>query len=132
MERLKYPKQYVREIEDSFTNKVQKSFGFKTTSTTRPVILADLVQVVRDNPELVNDADTLDEMLTFVRNTKGRPEAQQGSHDDLIIGLAIAHYIRSQQKYNVAVDKPAEQQHPFNFNKKPRHPLGLGGKNIVI
>ena len=34
-------------------------------------------------------------MLTFVRNEKLRPEAEAGCHDDTVIALAIAHYIRS-------------------------------------
>ena len=37
-------------------------------------------------------------MLTFVRNEKGRPEAEEGAHDDLVMALAIAHYAREQQR----------------------------------
>lgn len=99
LERLQYPKQYVRQTEDNYTHKPKDAYGFKTTSTTRPVIIAGLVQVVRESIELMNDPDTLGEMLTFVRNEKGRPEAQQGAHDDHIMALAIAHYIRPQQDY---------------------------------
>ncbi|MCX8129766.1 MAG: PBSX family phage terminase large subunit [Clostridia bacterium] len=101
LERLGYSKQYVREQEDSYTHKIQSSFGFKTTSLTRPIILANLVEMVREHTELINDAVTLEEMLTFVRNEKGRPEAQEGAHDDCIMGLAIAHYIRPQQGHNI-------------------------------
>ena len=36
-------------------------------------------------------------MLTFVRNEKGRPEAQSGAHDDCVMALAIAYYSREQQ-----------------------------------
>jgi len=99
LERLTYPNQYVREGEDEYTHKPKQSFGFKTTQVTRPVIIAGLIQVVRDSIDLINDAKTLDEMLTFVRNEKGRAEAQAGAHDDLVISLAIAHYIRPQQTY---------------------------------
>ncbi len=42
---------------------------------------AGLVEIVREHPEWVNDKETLGEMLTFVRNEKGRPEAQSGAHD---------------------------------------------------
>lgn len=97
LERLKYPKQYVREREDNYTNKHDKAFGFKTTSITRPLVLSMLQSIMNDNPELINDKETLEEMLTFVRNEKGRPEAQQGAHDDLVMALAIAYYIREQQ-----------------------------------
>lgn len=98
---LGYHRQFTRKKEDTFTGKITKAYGFQTTKVTRPLVIAALVQVVRENPELINDIPTLDEMLTFVRNEQGRPEAQSGAHDDLIMGLAIAHYIRSQQS-NVA------------------------------
>lgn len=127
LERLGYPKMYVREREDTFTGGITKSLGFKTTSQTRPIIIAGLVALVRENVELINDRDTLEEMLTFVRNEKGRPQAQNGSHDDLIMGLAISHYIRNQQSYTL----PKEASNPiynFDFEKPKANPLGYGDK----
>lgn len=105
LERLKYQKQFVREREDNYTNKTVKAFGFKTTSVTRPLILAQLQAIVNDSVGLINDKETLEEMLTFVRNEKGRPEAQEGAHDDLVMALAISYYIRTQQDMKVKIDK---------------------------
>jgi phage terminase large subunit len=51
---------------------------------------------VREHCYTINDKDTLEEMLTVVRNEKGRIEAAEGSHDDLTMALAIAHQIREQ------------------------------------
>lgn len=99
LERLGYPKQYVRTAEDTYTRKPKESFGFKTTAVTRPVIIAGLVEIVRESVELLNDPDTLGEMLTFVRNEKGRAEAEDGAHDDCVMSLAIAYYARGQQRY---------------------------------
>lgn len=98
-ERLGYSKQYVREEEDTYTGKVTKRLGFKTTSISRPRILAGLQTIVLENVNLINDKDTLEEMLVFVRNEKGRPEAKEGEHDDLVMGLAIAYDIREQQSF---------------------------------
>ena len=100
LERLGYPNLYVRQREDTYTGTLQKSFGFKTTSLTRPLIISELIKLVREETQLFNDKETLEEMLTFVRNEKGRPEAQQGTHDDLIMALAIAHYVKDQVVYN--------------------------------
>lgn len=94
LERLRYPRQYVRQAEDSFTHRVRQSYGFKTSSVTRPLVIAGLVEVVREHPEWINDRDTLNEMLTFVRNENGRPEAQEGAHDDCVMSLGIAYYTR--------------------------------------
>lgn len=99
LERLRYPKQYVRESIDDYTHKVKKSYGFLTNSKTRPVIIAGLVEVVRESVELICHTTTLEEMLTFVRNEDGRAEAEAGAHDDCVMALAIAHYIRPQQRY---------------------------------
>lgn len=98
LERLGYPKQYVREVMDSYSGSLRKSFGFHTNSVTRPVIIGEFVTFARECMKNIADEETLKEMLTFVKNTKGRPEAEQGEHDDLVMGFAIALGIRSQQR----------------------------------
>ena len=99
LERLEYPKQYVREQTDTYTGGIRKAHGFKTTSTSRPVAIAEFVKAFREDPGIVVDTDTLREMLVFVRNEKGRPEAMPGEHDDCVMAIAIAHAIRPQQDY---------------------------------
>ena len=96
---LNYPNQFVRKKEDQYNNKYEKSFGFKTTSITRPYILGLLQEIVHDNIDVIQDKETLREMLTFIVNDKGRAEAEEGYHDDLVMALAISYYIRGQQDY---------------------------------
>jgi len=91
LQRLHYPTLYVRETYDQIVSNVQERFGFKTTSLTRPLIINQLVEIVREHVDRINDRETLQEMLSFVRNAKGRAEASQGTHDDLVMGLAIAY-----------------------------------------
>lgn len=106
LERLKYPKQYVRESIDDYTHKVKQSFGFVTNSKTRPVIIAQLIAAARDDINLINDRMTLEEMLTFVRDEDTlRPQAEAGAHDDCVLSLAIAHYIRPQQRYTLLAEE---------------------------
>lgn len=113
LQRLGYTNQYVREAVDTYTGKTEKRFGFKTTRLTRPTILSRLIEIVRENVECINDRDTLEEMLTVVRNEKGRIEAQEGSHDDQTMGLAIAHEIREQV---VFIQEPIEVRPQYHFN----------------
>ncbi|MMZ68615.1 hypothetical protein D1872_313210 [compost metagenome] len=54
-------------------------------------------------------------MLTFVRNEKGKPEAQEGAHDDLIMALAIAYYSRGQQDDQILAKAVEEKETPFPF-----------------
>lgn len=101
-----YRRQYVREIEDEFDGRLKHAYGFRTDKLTRPVIISELIRIVRDRTGLINDRDTVLEMLTFVRNEKLRPEAEPGAHDDLVMALAIAYYIRPQQ--TMKLEAPAE------------------------
>lgn len=119
LQRLGYRKQFKREVMDTITKKKQSKYGFRTDKTSRPVIIANLVQIVRENIELINDIDTLNEMLTFVRNEKGKAEAIAGKHDDLIMGLAIAFKGREQQKFSL--DPLPQPSDPFNPTPEEKH-----------
>ena len=113
LERLKYPKQYVRHREDTYTGKTTKSYGFKTTSISRPRILGQLQTIFKELIELIVDEETLKEGLTFIKNEKGRPEAQIGYHDDLIMALAIAYDIRDQQDMKAKTERQIKQDNMY-------------------
>lgn len=104
-EEYEYPNLFVRERIDSFTNKKEKSFGFETTKKSRPIILAELQRIFNEEIEKITDIEILKEALTFIKNEKGRPEAQEGSHDDLIMGTAITYSIKSQQSNRIEIEE---------------------------
>ena len=55
-----------------------------------PIVFCVIVyKTMVDSIKLFNDKLTLEEMLTFIRNEKGRMEAKNGAHDDLVMALAI-------------------------------------------
>ena len=109
LQRLRYPRQYVRESVDEYTHKPKQSYGFRTDGKTRPLIIATLIRAMREDITLVNDRITLEEMQTFVRNEEYRPEAEAGAHDDCVMALAIAHYIRPHQSYLKSTADEAER-----------------------
>ena len=111
LQRLGYPKQYTRATQDTYTGKTEKRFGFKTTSLTRPTIISRLIEIVREHCETICDEATLEELLTIIRNEKGRIEAPQGGHDDMMMGLAIAHHIREQVVFPSDVIEVQPQRH---------------------
>lgn len=134
LQRLGYINQYTRETIDSYTHKTEKRFGFKTTSLTRPTIISKLIEIVREHCETIYDSDTLEELLTIVRNEKGRIEAPEGGHDDMMMGLAIAHYIRDQVVfYNEPIIVNPKLQFGFEEDIYPTHSdTGYGTKITVI
>ncbi len=113
LQRLGYYKQYTREAQDTYTGKVEKRYGFKTTSLTRPTIISRLIEIVREHCNQLNDKDTLEELLTIIRNEKGRIEAPEGGHDDMMMALAIAYHIREQVVFPASV---IEMQPKYGFN----------------
>jgi len=83
---------YYRKSFDDITKNITKFFGWKTTSTTRPFALAALKAVfLRKNsgfPQVI-----LNEMITFLRNAKGKPEALAGKNDDVVMAASIAYSV---------------------------------------
>ena len=98
---LEYPHLYLRERTDGMTDVPERVLGFETTTRTKPIIIGELIARMREDITLECDPDTLDEMRTFVRKENGRTEANTGCHDDLVMALAIAHFIRGQQAVDV-------------------------------
>ena len=131
LQRLGYMNQYVREATDTYTGRTEKRFGFKTTVLTRPTIISRLIQVVREATESLNDKETLEELLTIIRNEKGRIEAPEGGHDDMMMGLAIAHHIREQVVFD---NEPiiVSPQYQFNLEKKQETYYDYGESIEVI
>ena len=94
--KYRYPNLYLRERVDRLTDAVEKVLGFETTTKTKPVIISELVERIREDPSIECDEETVKEMLTFVKKDNGKQEAQEGSHDDLVMASAIAHFIAPQ------------------------------------
>ena len=117
-QKYRYPNLYMRRRLDTNTDKVEMEYGFNTTPRTRPIIIAELVEIMRGNIELEVDRQTLKEMTTFVKKENGRAEAIDGEHDDLVMALAIAHNISKEytHAYIEAVDE-SEDFIALNFSE---------------
>ena len=84
VEKLGYINLYYRKVFDDITQKITKFFGWKTTSATRPFALAAL-KAVFFRKESGFPTQMLEEMLTFIRNEKGKPEAMAKKNDDCFV-----------------------------------------------
>lgn len=131
LQRIGYPKQYTRVAQDTYTGKTEKRFGFKTTSLTRPTIISKLIEIVREHCDTICDKETLEELLTIVRNEKGRIEAPQGGHDDQMMSLAIAHHIREQVVFPSEVIEVKPQYH-FSIERNMETQYDYGEQIVPI
>lgn len=131
LQRLEYPNQYVREVPDTYTGKMERRFGFKTTKLTRPTAINRLVEIVREHCDTICDADTIKELLTIVRTDKRRIEAPQGGHDDQMMGLAIAHQIREQVVFDEQPITVSPEKH-FAAEEKESTQYEYGDEMVVV
>lgn len=67
--------------------------GFTMSSRTRPMVIGKFQEYISDKGVTFYSKRLLEEMKTFIwRN--GRPEAQSGYNDDLVMSFGIAMYMR--------------------------------------
>jgi len=67
--------------------------GFTMSSRTRPMVISKFQESLSDKGVTFYSKRLLEEMRTFIwRN--GRPEAQQGYNDDLVMSFGIGQYMR--------------------------------------
>jgi len=76
--------------------------GWHTNATTRPVMLGELEEALRNQQITVRCSDAVSEFQSFIRNEKGRPEAMEGTHDDHVISWAIAWQARATARFRTS------------------------------
>ena len=67
--------------------------GFTTSNKNRPLIISKLGDYMKDDSIKIRSSRTYGELLVFIWHN-GKPEAQHGYNDDLIMALAIGLWIR--------------------------------------
>jgi hypothetical protein len=76
----------------------QEQYGWVTNMATRPKMLDDLALAIRQEAIKIPSKEIVDELFTFIRHIKtGKPQADVGCHDDLVIALAIAWQVYQTQ-----------------------------------
>ena len=89
--------QYV-DVQHQITNKYRSQErnmvpGFSTTQKTRPLIVAKLEEMFREESVLVHSNRLIDELFVFIYNGN-KAEAMTGYNDDLVMSFAIALWVR--------------------------------------
>ena len=121
-----YTKLYMREKLDRISDTVELVPGFETTKKTKPIIIGELVLLMRQDPTIEVDVETLKEMTTFVKKENGSMEAIDGAHDDLVMAKAIAHFISTQQPKQW-IEAEVEEDDVLSSNFKMEDEGGNGG-----
>jgi hypothetical protein len=67
--------------------------GFTMSLKTRPLVIAKLTEYIREKSVTIKSKRTMAELRVFVWKN-GKPQAQIGYNDDLVMPLAVALYVR--------------------------------------
>ena len=93
--------------------------GIKTNSSTRPMVLESLQHTLMQGERglKINSPRLVHELKTFKYNaSKKRAEADKGKHDDAVMAISIAIYIRNEAMKGIPVgaDVPKELTEIFH------------------
>ena len=102
LDKWEYPYLHIYQSKSNWGNDISKSYGFKTTRTSKPSLISILKSHIRDNIELINDYKTLQELSKYQRTFNKTTEtygAMEGEHDDHVMALAIALISREDLQY---------------------------------
>ncbi len=72
--------------------------GFDTNMATRPKMLQDLKDAIEGRMLHLYHKQTVNEMFSFIISPSGKPEAEKGAHDDLMMALAGAWQLYQTEK----------------------------------
>lgn len=88
-----YPNLYLDITEGTIEpDKETIQLGIFTSEKTKPLLIDTLRALDRDREIEISDQTTLEEMLSYVVTESGKMQAEEGSHDDCVMALALAAY----------------------------------------
>jgi len=79
--------------EEDIRDGIPTKYGFHTNVATKPMIISNLIKVVREGSYIERDQRCLNEMLVYEKKPNGSYGAVQGEHDDLLMTRAIGLHI---------------------------------------
>lgn len=107
----------VDERYEEYTSKL----GWRTDVRTKPLMIDGLSEAISSRQIVDYDMIFIRECLTYIRDSRGKTNAQLGQHDDCIVSVAIALQLFEwnpiiQQKFTVRSKFPRQymQQHKKN------------------
>jgi hypothetical protein len=78
---------------DRYMDTSKMTPGFTMSSRTRPMVIGKFQEYISDKGVTIQSQRLIEEMKVFIWKN-GRPEAQPGYNDDLVMAFGIAMYVR--------------------------------------
>jgi hypothetical protein len=90
--------------------------GWLTTLASRPRMLENFAATLTNAPFLFSSTRLLEECRTFVRHPDGSASAAAGTHDDLVMAMAVALAVRAEMA-------PSGSRRPASVNVASLEPI---------
>jgi hypothetical protein len=81
---------YYAKIYDKISDQVTQKVGWATTPRTKPLMINALAEYIREKWLGIKSKLIIKECLTYIIEDNGSTNAQEGCHDDTVMGLGIA------------------------------------------
>jgi Terminase large subunit, T4likevirus-type, N-terminal/Terminase RNaseH-like domain len=92
-----------KKVSQGFVKKGKPDKGIRTTKQVKAVGCSMLKLLIEQNQLIINDFHTIEELSTFSRKNQSY-EAEEGKHDDLVMGLVLFGWLSSQQYFKEYTD----------------------------
>jgi hypothetical protein len=112
---FKRDKGYDEDFEEPTSN-----LGWKTDVRTKRLAIDDLIRIVRERLNKDRDAVFVSEAFAFVRDIRGRMNAEKGEHDDTVMAKAIAFQLFPWGDTDIAKLKVYKPEDALNNKRKHR------------
>lgn len=106
-----YRSVYRRRQVNRLYNRVTEEYGFKTTRSTKPLIISALDEALRNAELIIREPETITELKGYVRDEMGRMGGSP--FDDRVIALALAHHGRAFMHQRDVADAPKDDYMTF-------------------
>jgi hypothetical protein len=128
LRQLGYPNLFRKRSLNANSQKISPEFGWKTTRTSKPLMIDELSKALKNDELVLHCNNTLAELRTYTRNSNG---GMSGSpYDDRVMSLALANQMR---KYAYIPEYVQEQSDDWTFDWWVRQipSIGKGGSDKI-
>ena len=102
LRQMGYRSMFRRRQINRLYNRATEEYGFKTTRTSKPLIISAVDEALRNDELQIHERETYVELKGYVRDDRG---SMGGSpFDDRVMALALAHHGRAYMHLRVAED----------------------------
>lgn len=106
----RYPRVFEEQSKDKRVEDRTERLGFSTDSVSKPLLEARALELLREEHDIFRDREMVRQMLTYIRDKRGRSKPEPGKKSDRLMSWMIAQY--------VATLRPVRPDHGPEFKRR--------------